>query len=535
MSQRVSIIIAIVVSIIMSSPVHAQRICCTNYGSLTPTSAWQTVSQTNSGYYNFNATAGCIYTFTHCQGGGSATSGSDPYLTVANGACGAIAWNDDYCGLWSELTWTAPATATYQIHLGSYGGSGCDAIVRDMAYRVYCPTPMCYSASAIAYAPDPFTGTSVALGDDQYSGAITIGFNFCFDNSSYTNLLIASNGYITFNTGSAGGYSPWSIGAAIPNSFNPTEAIMATWMDLYPPGGGTISYQVLGTAPYRRFVVSWSAVPFYSCWSTLFNAQIKLYETTNCIEILLENKQICAGWNGGYGIEGIHNATGTQALVIAGRNFPTAWTATNDAYQISPTCAPCNAGGSCLAVLPVELLDFTARPENNQVLVQWTTATEINNDYFTIERSVDGILYEELAIVDGAGNSTAQLEYAIYDAHPYPGTSYYRLIQTDFNGARTIYGPIPVNISTTENFMVSIFPVPSDASPINMSFFLPSDGEVKVEFFDLPGKLIDSKIFYMTEGIHMSVLDETGVLAPGMYIVRTTYKDTIKENQIIVH
>lgn len=534
MNPMRNIFTALVASIMMISTIHAQRICCTNYGILAPTPAWQIVSQTNSGYYTFNATAGCIYTFTHCQGGGTATSGSDPYLTVADNACSAITWNDDWCGLLSELTWTAPATATYQIHLGSYGGSGCDPIVRDLAYREYCPTPMCYSASAIAYAPDPFAGTTVALGDDQYSGVIPIGFNFCFDNSTYSNLLISSNGYITFNTGGAWGYSPWSIGAAIPSASDPTEAIMATWMDLYPPGGGTISYQVLGSAPNRRFVVSWNAVPFYSCWSTVLNAQVKLYETTNCIEILLENKQVCVGWNGGYGIEGIHNAVGTQALVIAGRNYPTQWTAMNDAYQISPTCAPCNTSGSCIVPLPVELLSFTAQPENNRVHVQWTTASETNNDYYTVERSFDGVNYEQVAMVDGTGNSTSNINYETYDDLPYPGTSYYRLIQTDFNGTREIFGPVAVHMPSGENFIAVVYPVPADAAGINFSLYVPLEGEVKIEFYDLPGKQLDSKTFYLAQGYQNINMNESGILAPGVYIVRTSYMGNKVDRKIII-
>jgi hypothetical protein len=68
--------------------------------------------------------------------------------------------------------------------------------------------------------------------------------------------------------------------------------------------------------------------------------QIVLYETTNIIEIYIQNKPLCIFWNSGAAIEGIQNSTGTQAYVVPGRNYPTQWTATNDAWRFTPTGAP---------------------------------------------------------------------------------------------------------------------------------------------------------------------------------------------------
>jgi hypothetical protein len=87
--------------------------------------------------------------------------------------------------------------------------------------------------------------------------------------------------------------------------------------------------------------------------------------------------------------------------------------------------------------LPISLLDFNAYPVLEQVEIVWTTATEINNDYFTIERSKDGISFEELMKVQGAGNSNQILNYKELDSNPFEGTSFYRLKQTDFDGIYT--------------------------------------------------------------------------------------------------
>jgi hypothetical protein len=89
------------------------------------------------------------------------------------------------------------------------------------------------------------------------------------------------------------------------------------------------------------------------------------------------------------------------------------------------------AGG----LLPVEFLSFEAYlNENNQVDLIWTTATEINNDYFTIQRSENGFEFEDLGILKGAGNSTAILNYTFEDVKPMQGVNYYRIMQTDYDG-----------------------------------------------------------------------------------------------------
>lgn len=85
-------------------------------------------------------------------------------------------------------------------------------------------------------------------------------------------------------------------------------------------------------------------------------------------------------------------------------------------------------------VLPIDLLSFSANAQPHHVDLIWQTATEVNNDYFTIERSKDGLVYEPLFDVAGAGNSNTALSYEAQDMHPLSGLAYYRLKQTDFNG-----------------------------------------------------------------------------------------------------
>ncbi len=170
---------------------------------------------------------------------------------------------------------------------------------------------------------------TVNLGDDQYSQAVNIGFNFQYYGNTYSQCLISSNGYITFNLGSAGGFSPWAINNAVPNLGTPLNSIMGPWHDYNPNLGGIIGYTTIGTAPNRQFVVVFKEVfmfgdPTEGC------SGIVLHEGSNKIEVFLDEKPVVPTWNNGASIQATQNATGTIAHPVPGRNFPTQWSATLD-------------------------------------------------------------------------------------------------------------------------------------------------------------------------------------------------------------
>lgn len=95
--------------------------------------------------------------------------------------------------------------------------------------------------------------------------------------------------------------------------------------------------------------------------------------------------------------------------------------------RVTYTNPPC-------AVLPIELISFDAKCKDDKVNLTWETATQKDNDHFTIERTVDGVAYETIGTVAGAGTSSETLRYSFTDARPLKGTSYYSLRQTDING-----------------------------------------------------------------------------------------------------
>jgi hypothetical protein len=103
-------------------------------------------------------------------------------------------------------------------------------------------------------------------------------------------------------------------------------------------------------------------------------------------------------------------------------------------------------------ILPISLLSFTAEVVRGDVLTRWKTATEVNSDFFTNERAKDGVFWEAIGTIDGAGNSTEERSYAFTDREPYTGISYYRLRQTDFDGTTEVFDPRAVEINPDGTF-----------------------------------------------------------------------------------
>jgi hypothetical protein len=119
--------------------------------------------------------------------------------------------------------------------------------------------------------------------------------------------------------------------------------------------------------------------------------------------------------------------------------------------------------------LPIDLVAFTGECLPNQIHLNWETASEINNDYFSIERSKDGINWSEIGKISGAGNSSSIRKYFLDDVNQYNETSYYQLKQHDFSGISRTFSPISVKNCFTGNDALSIYPNPAE-NAININF-----------------------------------------------------------------
>lgn len=178
---------------------------------------------------------------------------------------------------------------------------------------------------------------------------------------------------------------------------------------------------------------------------------------------------------------------------------------------------------NCTSVpLPVELISFSAEQTGSSVSLAWTTATELNNDYFTVERSTDGTGYEQIAKVKGAGNSSQEIQYSTSDEKPVEGVNYYRLKQTDFNG-RYEYSPVvAVPVSHAGEF--AVFPNPGTGI-----FFVSSPAEITaIEVYDAFGE----RVFF--EWMPSSPTIDLSGRPNGLYFVTIrTEKESFTEKVVI--
>jgi Secretion system C-terminal sorting domain len=167
-------------------------------------------------------------------------------------------------------------------------------------------------------------------------------------------------------------------------------------------------------------------------------------------------------------------------------------------------------------VLPVELISFTAKYNGTQVELNWLTESEINNDYFTIEKSKDGSIFEVVEIVKGAGNSNAVLSYDGKDINPYTGVSYYRLKQTDYDGKYEYSKMVSVYVKSNIADL-NVFPNPVKGSGY-LSFKADRDGDYNVTIYDVTGRKVISKNYMITAGENSLSLG-TETLNSGMYFL----------------
>ena len=199
-----------------------------------------------------------------------------------------------------------------------------------------------YRVDAIPYNPFPYTiGTGVSVGtDDVYSPIINLPFPFCFYGNNYTQVVVGSNGIISFDASSANAYCAWSYSTPIPSPTLDILSIMGPYHDIDPSVCGSVRQGIYGIAPCRTFVVSFDNVCHFSCNSLQSRHQIVLYESTGIIEVYVESKPTCATWNSGNAVIGIQDGTGSNATAAPGRNTGPWTVSTPEAWRFSPDGAP---------------------------------------------------------------------------------------------------------------------------------------------------------------------------------------------------
>lgn len=180
---------------------------------------------------------------------------------------------------------------------------------------------------------------------------------------------------------------------------------------------------------------------------------------------------------------------------------------------------------SAAGVLPIELINFTARLEGNAVVLNWLTGSELFNDFFVVEKSTDGIRFEPISKVEGHGTTDEAHDYSIMDKSPVGGTNFYRLKQVDENGTESTFEVVSVEFRQTGNIFVAPNPA-SDFADVTIPASL-IDQDATIQVLNLNGQVVFEKSLRIEESVIN--LDLTTVAA-GLYAVnlRTSQESFVK-------
>ena len=181
---------------------------------------------------------------------------------------------------------------------------------------------------------------------------------------------------------------------------------------------------------------------------------------------------------------------------------------------------------SVTSPLPITLISFTASVVGGSVKLDWSTAAEIDNDYFTVQRSKDGDTWDSVQRVAGSGNSSGTSVYVAYDRTPYTGISYYRLVQTDFDGKQSYSSILSISIQQASS-SISIFPNPA-ADNVLITFS--TAGKYEISLFNSAGQRISNPVVLTGDRLQLDI----SALKAGIYFIHIATENSTETRKIVI-
>jgi hypothetical protein len=379
-------------------------------------------------------------------------------------------------------------------------------------------------AAVYAYNATPTVFPELPQGiDDAITNPKPIGFNFDYGCTTYSQFIASSNGWMTFNMGCIGSDPNNQLAGNATQITNAERPIIAAlWDDLDIGAGGNVNYLLTGVSPNRILTIEWKKMLWkVTALAPCISFQVKLYETSNRIDFvyLQEAGALSIPTNASAGLTGaangnyysLQNYTNVMSVTNnTGENTNlNAKPASSQSYSWMPVC-----------VLPIELIYFAGENNNGKNNFEWATATEKNNDHFTLEGSSDGINFTELQKINGAGNSNSIKHYQT-NRDP-DNLIYFRLKQTDYDKNVSYSKTIAIEESKRKEIKF-IYPNPSAAN-----FNLYADEPTSVKVYSYTGQLIEE---LNANEYKIIVFGEN--YAAGIYFVKMEYIDGIKTLKLI--
>ena len=176
--------------------------------------------------------------------------------------------------------------------------------------------------------------------------------------------------------------------------------------------------------------------------------------------------------------------------------------------------------------LPIELIYFDAVLKNTSMEINWSSATEIDNDYYTVERSTNGTDFEAIEKVAGKINSTEKIDYSITDTKPNKGMNYYRLTQTDMDGKTTTYPMVAAEYKVPTVSEVTVYPNPSSGSEFSINITCLAAGTLNVTLFNTEMQQVKTLDVLTQQGLNQIKINATD-LDSGLYMLNVSDQNTV--------
>jgi hypothetical protein len=192
--------------------------------------------------------------------------------------------------------------------------------------------------------------------------------------------------------------------------------------------------------------------------------------------------------------------------------------------------------GTGMNPLPVDLVSFTANCNYEHVDVAFSVASQVNNHHFIIERSMNGMEWEEVGTLQGAGNNGTLMDYSFVDYDPIIGLSYYRLTQVDYDGALKIFYPVSTSCGASDSrgLPINAYPNPAVSQfTVELDLEELKGSNVYYSILDFKGTIVASDQLDLSTGYNKHVIN-ISKLSAGVYTFRihNTYTP-IAETRII--
>ena len=425
--------------------------------AITPTTTVQysTTYSSNRRAFNFAATAGSEYTFSTVG-----ETSVDTYLRLYSTGTGGtlLAESDDYNNTQSEITWYCSTSGTYSVLLTRYTCSNLNGNAR------------------IKYQKGNTSGsTIVSIGggeDSDYNVPANHYYKYGWTDMIYLQSEINTVGNIT----------------KIRFQVDPTTPIpyMATNQKIY------MGHTTLSTFPSSTVKENSQTNYVSSNYTLVYDGTINWavgwveivlqtpfpWNNTNNLLIKWENRNNTYTWDEPYFY--YTSKTNTVAYKVLDASYPTA-DGVRGSLRPNIKIALVDP-----VSLPIQLLSFTGHSAVDGNLLEWQTASEQNNDYFNIEKTLDGETFENIGYIKGAGNSNQLTTYSFTDYHTNENINYYRLKQTDYDG-KYIYSPL-ISVDNSNNKIrivikvVNLYGTEVDIKTPGVLILIYDDGSIKKIF-----------------------------------------------------